>query len=297
MSTKNSENSEDHKPVFLCEICDYTCFKKQHLKQHFSTIKHKNKKNQPVENSVNRQHLSCKFMCLCGKNYTDKSGLWRHKKSCYKFKENKELEEKNITEIDPNIVFELLKQNQELQKTIIELSREKITINNNNCNNKTFNLNFFLNKQCKDALNITDFINSIKIQLSDLERVGQLGYVEGISKIFINNLKQLDTYKRPIHCSDVKREILYIKDEDKWEKDSEHKDKFKSAIKTVANENIKQIQTWTKKNPTYNDFESKKNDQYIKITMNSMSGGTIEEQEKNINQIIKNVVKEVIINK
>jgi hypothetical protein len=196
--------------------------------------------------------------------------------------------------------MELLKQNQELQRTIIELSKEKTVVNNfnnNNNNNKTFNLHFFLNEQCKDALNIKDFIDSIKLQLSDLETTGKIGYVEGISKVFIKNLKELDTTKRPIHCSDFKREILYVKDENRWLKENEDKDKLQQAIKEVANKNIKQIIEWTKENPGCYDSNSKNNDKYLKIISNSMSGSSVEEQQKNINKIISNVAKEVIIEK
>ena len=169
--------------------------------------------------------------------------------------------------------------------------------NTNNSHNKTFNLQIFLNEECKDALNIKDFIESIQVQISDLENTGKNGYVEGISKIFINNLEQLNTHSRPIHCSDSKREILYIKNDNKWTKDDEQKTNLSKAIKEVANKNIKQISEWQKLNPEYNDPDSKQNDKYMKIVLNSMSGSTVEEQKSNINKIIKNVAKEVVIEK
>ena len=200
-------------------------------------------------------------------------------------------------------------ENQELRKImlsqqqqIIELAA-KTSITNTNCNNtntnntNTFNLNMFLNEKCKDAINISEFVDNVKIQLSDLENFGHMGYVEGVSQILINNLKDLDTYSRPIHCSDLKREVLYIKDNNEWTKETEDKPVLKSAIKKIANKNIKQIQTWKDKNPGCCDSESKKNDQYMKIVMNSMSGGTSEEQTNNISQIVKNVVKVVAIEK
>jgi hypothetical protein len=155
----------------------------------------------------------------------------------------------------------------------------------------------FLNEKCKDALNISEFVDNVKMQLSDLENFGQMGYVEGVSRILIKNLKDLDTYSRPIHCSDLKREVLYIKDNNQWTKETEDKPVLKSAIKQIANKNIKQIQTWKNENPGCCDAESKKNDQYMKIVMNSMSGGTSEEQTNNISQIVKNVAKVVTIDK
>jgi hypothetical protein len=154
-----------------------------------------------------------------------------------------------------------------------------------------------LNEECKDALNITEFVSSINIKLSDLENTGRLGYVEGISRILVNNLKNLETHKRPIHCSDLKREVMYIKSDDGWEKDDENNQQIRSAIKQVANKNIRQIPVWTSKYPECKDPTSKQNDQYLKIVSNSMSGMTSEEQSKNVSQIIKNVAREVVIAK
>lgn len=280
-------------PKFVCNFCDFNTSNKKDYTRHLSTQKHM--VNAGLSNILPQKTPN--HVCECGNKYTYLSGLIKHKKQC----ENEKNYEKNvqIQNIDTCLVIELLKQNQELQKTIIELSKEKgvITNSNNNSYNKTFNLHFFLNEQCKDAVNITDFVNSIKIQLKDLERVGELGYVQGISEIVINNLEQLDTCKRPIHCSDLKREILYIKDEDQWFKENENKTKLTNVIKKVAHENIKQISNWVKENPDCKESDSKKNDQYMKIVSNSMSGGTKEEQNKNINQIIKNLAKEVVITK
>jgi hypothetical protein len=197
-----------------------------------------------------------------------------------------------------NVVLDVVTKNNELTKKIIELS-SKPNMNNcyNNNNNKTFNLQLFLNEECKHALNIKDFVESIQLQLSDLENTGKLGYVEGISKIFINNLEQLDTHERPIHCSDLKREVLYIKNNNEWIKETDDKTNIQNAIKQVANKNIKQISQWQKENPGYNDPDSKQNDKYMKIVLNAMSGSTEQEQKSNIHKIIKNVAKEVVIEK
>ena len=166
----------------------------------------------------------------------------------------------------------------------------------NNTTNNKFNLNFFLNEQCKDALNITDFINSLQMQLKDLENFGTLGYVQNISKIFIKGLKSLDICKRPIHCSDLKREILYVKDQNAWEKDKEQSN-MTSAIKKIAHKNIKQIPEWENANPTFMDIDDKKNDQYMKMVDQVMGGATTEDDINNYNKIIKNVIKEVVVDK
>jgi Txe/YoeB family toxin of Txe-Axe toxin-antitoxin module len=156
----------------------------------------------------------------------------------------------------------------------------------------------FLNETCKDALSLTEFINQIQVSFNELEDTGHLGYAEGISKVFLKNLKGIDYNRRPIHCSDIKRETIYIKDdENKWEKDDEQKSALTKAIKNVANKNIKKITEWQKMHPDYNDSYSKQNDKYMKIVLNSMSGSTKAESEKNYEKIVKNVVKEVVINK
>jgi hypothetical protein len=205
-----------------------------------------------------------------------------------------------------NLIEYLIKENSEFKSLIMELIKKdnisnisNNTVSNNtiNSNNKTFNLQFFLNEQCKDALNIGEFVDSIKVQLSDLENTGRIGYVEGVSKILIKNLNELDVVKRPIHCSDLKREVIYIKDDNKWLKENEDKQVIKKAIKDVANKNIRQITEWASLNPDCKNSESKKNNQYLNIVMNSMSGGSNEEQHSNIEKIIKNITKSVIIEK
>ena len=167
--------------------------------------------------------------------------------------------------------------------------------NTNNSHNKTFNLQFFLNEECKDALNINEFVSSIKLELDDLELTGRLGYVEGVSRIMNKNLKELDINKRPIHCSDLKREVLYIKNDDQWTKEDDSNPILKKAIKQVAFENIKLISDWRKKNPGCMDSDSRKNNLYLKIVGNAMSGLTTEEQLSNIDKIVSRVAKETVI--
>jgi hypothetical protein len=269
--------------MFICEPCDFKCCKKGDYNRHLLTLKHKNQQKSTDFTSKN-------IACECGRIYKERSGLWRHRKVCSYFED-----EKNI--INEDLVVQLLKQNSELQKSLIELSKEKTITNNNtnNSHNKTFN--FFLNETCKDALNISDFVSSIKPTLEDLEYTGRQGYVAGISNIIIKKLNSLEEYIRPIHCCDSKREILYIKENDEWNKESDEKPILTKAIKLVANENIKNIKEWQKINPHCTDSDSQKNNLYLKIVSNSMCGLDKEETNKNMNKIISNVVKEVIIEK
>lgn len=234
----------------------------------------------------------------CEKTFKDRSGLWRHKKKCHN---NTTIDGIDVRDKDA-LVLHLLKQNGELQNKIIELSANSTITNNNSYNttnniNKSFNLNFFLNETCKNAMNITDFVSSIKVNLDDLEHTGRQGYIEGISSIIIKNLNNIEQNMRPLHCSDFKREVLYIKDNDSWLKETDNKPILTNAIKTIANENIKQINKWKDNYPDCTKSDSKKNDLYLKIVSNSMNGLTKEEGEKNINKIITNVAKNVIIDK
>jgi hypothetical protein len=198
------------------------------------------------------------------------------------------------------MVMELMKSNTELQKQMLDVCKNNNTVihnsNNSNNNNKTFNLQFFLNETCKDAMNIMDFVDSIKLQLSDLERVGEIGYVEGISNIINSNLKALDVTQRPIHCTDKKRETLYIKDEDKWEKENEDKSKIRKAIKQISHKNSKMISMFKEAHPDCNKSVSKYSDQYNKIIIEAMGGPGDNDNEKE-DKIIKNITKEVTIEK
>ena len=189
----------------------------------------------------------------------------------------------------------------EQNKHMIELAKHSAghhnTNNSHNTTNNSFNLQFYLNETCKDAMNIMDFVSQLQVGINDLEETGRLGFAQGISKIFINGLKQINVNDRPIHCSDLKRETLYIKSNNEWNKESEDKVILTNAIKHVAHKNMKQITEWTKDHPHYNDPNSKDNDTYLQIVSESMSGSSKEETNKNYNKIIKNIVKETIIDK
>jgi len=283
--------------LFYCESCHFECCKQSNYDNHIMTLKHKKTYNLLTKSPKN---AAPSYNCICGKTYTHRQSLYKHKLSCKLIpsSQNNNFPPTYDNLDDKSLIIQLLQQNQELQKSLIELSKEK-TINNsiNNSNNKTFNLQLFLNETCKDAMNIGDFVKTIKPQLMDLETTGRLGYVEGISKIILNNLKTLQIHERPLHCSDQKREVLYIKDNNEWTKENEDKPILTKAIKFIANENIKNIGEWRKENPDCTESDSKMNRLYLKIVSNAMSGGTKEESEKNLNKIISNISKEVTINK
>jgi hypothetical protein len=311
---QNQNQNQNHK--FECIICDYVTYRKKDFNKHLLTMKHISNVQQcnydanniklPQTPQIIRQVKQ--YICVCGKKYMDNSGLWRHNKKCIQQMSCEIIEPKIELKIEEKldlfdkemIIIQLLKQNQELQQSLIELSKKSVNITNNNTNNshnKTFNLQIFLNEECKDALNISEFVSSIKVELEDLEATGRLGYIEGVSRIMNKNLKGLDINKRPIHCSDLKREVLYIKNDDQWTKEEENKPILKKAIKQVAFENIKKIGEWRQKHPGCTDSESRKNDLYLKIVGNAMSGSTTEEQIKNIDKIVSKVAKETIIDK
>lgn len=300
---------------FHCILCDYKCSKESDYKKHMFTAKHEKRANGNKMEILEISKVAAVFMCLkCNRYYKTNSGLWKHKKQC-KYGDvnvNVDVDINTVTEepkihLSNDIIIELVKQNQEFKELIIEQNKQIIdltskvvnsntntNITNNNCYNKTkFNLNLFLNEQCKDALNIMDFVNNLQLQLTDLENVGKFGYSEGISKIFINGLKKLDIFKRPIHCNDLKREVLYVKDKDLWEKENDANKKITNAINYISNKNIRQITKWTANNPTCKDSSSKKNDEYLQIVSESM--GSIE--PLNIDKVIHNIAKEVLIDK
>jgi hypothetical protein len=302
---KNADN-------FICENCDFKCVKQSDWNRHINTLKHKNT-DIILTDTDNFTQINAKtFICSCGKSYKHRQSLFNHKKNCNPIDKTKMIldvikDDKNIQDflIEQNkqLIEQLSQQNKQLIKQntkIIELSQVKNnigTINNTiNNNNNKFNINVFLNETCKDAINLSDFVNQIALSLEDLEETSKVGYAEGISNIIIRNLKEIDYKERPLHCNDYKREVLYIKDDNQWIKD-EDKEKLTNAIKVVANKNIKQIPNWQKANPEYNNPKSKQNDKYMKMLCEVMSGSSKEEQQKNYNRIIKNISKEVIINK
>ena len=293
---------------FGCESCYYyTCNKKDYDK-HLLTSKH-----QKVTNGNNLEEMEVAkiltYACECSKVFKTHGGLWKHKKKCGEDNEtNNQDAGASDVKLLTNMVLEVVKQNQELmnqnqelQKHMIELCKNgtnNTLINNTNMtnsNNKAFNLNFFLNETCKDAMNIMDFVESIKLQLSDLEKVGEVGYVEGISNIIVKNLNELDVTQRPVHCTDKKRETMYIRDENKWEKD-ESNSKIKKAIKRVASKNQRLLPKFKEAHPDCGTYHSKYSDQYNKIIIESVGGSGDNDAEKE-EKIIRNISKNVVVEK
>ena len=292
---------------FSCEKCDFFTSNKKDFSRHNNTKKHIFNQNQPFSPIFTPKNP---FACSCGKIYKDKSGLWRHKKNCKMDGTENTIQTTESSDISINIIDKeqlilmLIKQNSELIKETSEFKNMMMEVIKNgthntthtNSHNKSFNLQFFLNETCKNAMNITDFVDSIKLQLSDLEKVGEIGYIEGISSIIIKNLNALDVTERPIHCTDKKRETMYIKDENKWEKEDENKAKMHKMVKKVANKNINLISEFQKMNPEYRKCSSRVSDQYNKIVIESMGGKGDNDYEKE-EKIIKIVAKEVFIDK
>lgn len=323
MATIFPQNFPKNQYRFFCDKCMIGTNNKKDFSNHLVTAKHKK-----MESATNRQHIfpqiSPNHVCSnCNKSYSSRSGLWRHQKKCLesipqeneKEKEKeKEIEHEHIKiEIETNepdgdgetshmktMMMEMMKSNKDLQQilleqnnTIIELTkRQQPNITNTNCTNNQFNLQFFLNEQCKDAMNIMDFVNSVRVQLTDLEKVGQLGYVDGICNIIVKNLKAMDIYKRPIHSSDPKREIIYVKDEDKWERENDTKPRLKRAIKHIAHKNSQLLMNYKTEHPDCILSESNKNNDYSKLML-----AVYDNTDENESKIIKRLAKEVCIDK
>jgi len=286
---------------FHCDTCDYKCSKESDFNKHLATRKHKTAyiglQNSP-ENSPQHSpsHIPEKtYDCVkCAKKYVFRQSLYNHNKKC-KGEVNGKKAEDEIKSLS-NIVIELIKSNTDLQKQMMEVCKNS-SINNNtiNSHNKTFNLQFFLNEQCKDAMNLMDFVDSMTLEFSDLEEVGKLGYVEGISNIIIRKLNALDIYKRPIHCSDGKREIMYVRDENVWGKENSTYDKLRKAIKRVTYKNGAMLVPWSKEHPQCMNNQHHLNDVYVQMMGQAMGGK--EEFVDSENKIMKKIAKAVLIEK
>ena len=286
--------------IFYCKFCDFNTCNKKDFTRHNNTKKHNFNKNQGFSMVKTPKNPKPNYECKCGKIYSDNSGLWRHKKKCdIKDESSDEVSEKQTQELEEMKEFMkyLMKENSEMKNLMMDVVKTG-THNTNtiNSHNKTFNLQVFLNETCKDAMNIMDFIDSIKIQLEDLEDVGKLGYINGISNIIMKNLKALDISQRPVHCSDSKRETLYVKDQDKWEKEDETNSKLRKAIRRIAYKNTKVIRDWRDIHPDHDNSFSKTSDIYQQIVIESMGGKHYETMDTEA-KIIKNIAKHVIIDK
>jgi hypothetical protein len=307
MDVFSDKNTSKYIKKFFCEVCNFSCCKKGDLNRHILTPKHINLtlSNGTVTEKTSKSVNVCD---ICSKEYKSRNGLWNHKKKCNTI----EQETKEQNSITPELVMELIKNNKELQNIILEQNNtinnlvkngvsqsnntNSLNNSNNNSNNKTFNLQFFLNETCKDAMNIMDFVDSIKLQLSDLEKVGEIGYTQGISNIITTNLKALDVTQRPVHCTDKKRETMYIKDENKWEKEDDQNTKLRKVIRRVANKNMRLLPLFREKYPEYNNSSSKISDKYDKIALEA-TGGTGNNDKEKEEKIIHNISRCVVIDK
>ena len=314
------------KDEYYCEICEYKCSRKYNFQLHMNSNKHQTKANQhAVNKSINKAKLYC---CnICNKDFINNSGLWKHKKKCItldvepeKIKEEPEKIKEEPTNITTDVILEFIKQNKELQnvfiqktselqntiieqnKQIVELSKNQTITNNttnntNNTTNQQFNLQFFLNETCKDAMNITDFVNSLQLTTEDFENTGKLGFIEGITRIIVKKLNSVDTSKRPVHCTDAKRETLYIKNDDVWEKEDDKKTKFRKVVNQVANKNLQQLNKWKDEHPDCITLDTQDNIAFRKYYRAALGGETNEEDEKFFEKIKRNVLKEIVVNK
>jgi hypothetical protein len=290
--------------TYHCEKCDFITNKKTDYNRHITTRKHLNINIFNTENEKKRQNT---YDCeCCDKSFMDRSGLWKHRKKCFE-RTQTEPSSQPSSQVDMTVVLELLKQNQEFKDLLIEQNKQMLILaqkagnNNNNtntnCNNK-FNLNFFLNETCKDAITFSDFVNSIEVTMDDFIQTGNMGFVNGISQVLMDRIKGMDLHTRPLHCTDFKRETVYIKNEEKWDKEDGEKSQLRKAVKCVAKKNYNQLHQWyDHKKPEVETLGTEECEDYFKFYKSALGGYDKEEDKKFEDKIIKNVLKEVIIDK
>ena len=301
---------------YICENCDYYSNKKTDYNKHIHTNKHIVNINGDFVN--NKNDIIMDYPCeICNKLYKSRVGLWKHKKNCIDI--DISTVTSNVTSIDnentnykidllikentdfKNIILDMVKNNNETQKQMIEVCKTNTntvnTMNNSNntmvnSNNKTFNLQVFLNEQCKDAMNLSDFMESIQLSLEDLENMDKLGYVECMFKNIFGDIEFISIFDRPFHCSDFKRGIIYIKENGVWEKEDVGHSRLINAIRIVEKKNFKLLKEWTEKHPSFSDYNSPYNDKYVKIFGETMSG-----DKHNLSKLIRKLSKECVIDK
>ena len=303
--------------AYVCTVCEYSTPLRNNFTKHITTKKHIYATN-PSVNHV----MPCHRCSICNQRVETMNGLRRHIKtrhpeSLHKTTQNDDIHAQNSQMSVPPVVIEMIGVVKDIvinqQQQILELTKKSLDIcgnqniqhsnlqnsigTQNNINNNSFNVNVFLGS-CENAMDIMEFANNAELDLDDLEQTAKHGYVEGISRIFIGKMKKLGLLRRPVHCTDVKRGTLYVKNDGEWSKDEATNNKLLTkAIKILGRKNISQISKWMEENPDYNDIDSKTNDEYLKLVSNTMICGTAEEEQENINKIIKNVAKEVAVDK
>jgi hypothetical protein len=304
------ENLTDFTKKFVCDACHISCSRKREWERHVLTAKHKNRTS--GSNLEHKITAKKEYKCHCGKIYNSHSGLWKHSKTCEA--KNKVISSSSSSaEIPLNVlindnqlfkefIIEVVKNNSELQKQNQELQMkmmEMFSINNSTVNshshNKTFNMQFFLNEQCKDAMNIMEFVDTFKLDFADLEKVGEVGYVECMSNLIIQKLNGMDIYKRPIHCSDARREIMYVKDKNVWEKENGTHDRLRLAIRYIGKKNTDLLIAWCEAHPGSCDSDNILNDIYMEMVMQSMGGRG--DREENENKIMRKIGRSCLIDK
>ena len=317
---------------YTCKGCNYNTVRKSQYERHLLTAKHKlltntyEKVPKSSQKVLNKKHS---FICNCGKEYFHRQSLYNHKRKCRylndckneiieKPEDNNKLEkqeEKPVIDSEPdykNMFIELIKQNadfksliieqqkenQTLQKQLIDVVKEGKNINSNNTinNNQKFNLNFFLNNTCKDAMNMSEFIENMDVNFKDIEYIGRNGYVNGMTNMILSRIKDLDVTKRPLHCTDLKRETMYIKDNDEWNKDTPDNTQLRNMVKIVAKHNQYQFPLWREKHPASDDMNSETFEFSLKMIQNIL-GDVGEEQIKLDNKVMRNLSKHILVDK
>jgi hypothetical protein len=294
--------------IFSCGVCDYNTSRASQYDRHCLTRKHQIMTN----NDSLVPSSEKKYTCGCGTQYRFRQGLFAHKKTCYGFADStvqSRSDQPKHPLPDTRMILELIQQNQEfksmlieqqkdnqlLQQQLIDAVKDGKTVHNTN-NNQKFNLNFFLNTTCKDAVNLSDFIQTIEVQMQELESIGHNGYVAGMTDIILSRIKDLDVSKRPVHCTDLKREIMYIKDQNEWNKDTTEKSYLRKAISMVSKLNYGKTMEWRERNPECLEIGSPKYDFCFKM-MRNVLGDFEDIQIKLDNKIIKNLAKEVLVDR
>ena len=321
-----TKKTEKNGKKYSCTICDFHTCDKTDFNRHCSTRKHVLlTKSTKTDDEKTEKHICC----YCKKEYRSKQGLWKHTKVCQTGISNEIVlvSNDNVSEnaAIKNYIMSLVEQNAELKNLFIQQNTElqeireqnnqiqtliseqpaQITnVNNiqNIQNNKTihntqFNLTVFLQERCKDALNMSQFIDTLQINPQSVEYTGAHGYVNGITKIFMDGLNQLDIHERPIHCTDLKRETLYIKENNKWEKDTEDKTRFKHALATVVNRNVAQVKHWEEENPRSQIPETDEYEFYFDIVRQSLGGGNHDVTARNNDKILRTIAGKVYLDK
>ncbi len=294
---------------YECILCNYKCCKKSDYNKHIHTRKHQNRTNR----TINSPKVATEYACDCGKVYKARNSLWYHKQRCNHVNNPpitvvSESTPASVTpQIDASLIVELLKENKELREMMIEQNKQVIdiaknsgnTTNNtiNNTTNNKFNLNVYLNETCKDAINLNDFIQSIELTVNDFIKTGEVGYVRGISDIMLERIRDMHPHVRPIHCTDLKRETVYVKDSDVWAKEDETKKHLRKAVSIVANKNKAQVHPWIAENPRYDILDTPECDKFFEYSKASLGGYGKEEDEKFEKKIINNILKETVIDK